>query len=108
MIGKLRPLIFLISFALLIQNTCPFGAAGKSTVAAMFGHCCLYHNLFVSSNGQKNLVSENLSIHIPPYVFAAPKTINTLRLYPVKSVQPALTDQYKDISQDELLRPPGA
>ncbi|MBS1192771.1 MAG: hypothetical protein H6Q97_750, partial [Nitrospirae bacterium] len=31
---KLTLIIALLAFGLLIQNTCPFGAAGKSTVAA--------------------------------------------------------------------------
>jgi hypothetical protein len=108
MIFKPGPLIFILAFALLIQNTCPFGAAGKSSVAAMCGNCCLHHHLIVSSDGQRNLASEDSLSHFPLYVFAVPKTIHTFKLYPVKSVQSALADHYVNISPHELLRPPRA
>ncbi len=75
---KPKSIIFVLAFALLIQNTCPLGAAGKSTVAASCG------------------------------VFAVPKTIHTLEFEPVKSAPLILAESYKDALPDELLRPPQA
>jgi hypothetical protein len=99
-------IIFLLSFALLIQNTCPFGAAGKTAVAsASCGDCPLKH-VVVSQDGQKILVSDSSSIHFPLYVFAVSKTIHTLQLSPVSSARAVLADRYKDALPDELLRPP--
>jgi len=106
MIALLRSIIFLLAIALLIQNTCPFGAAGKSTVAASCEHCPLKHGSSVSVDGQKNLVSGFSSVHFPLYVFAVPKTIHTFQLEPVTSARPVLADSYKDPLPDELLRPP--
>jgi len=105
---KPRSLIFILAFALLIQNTCPFGAAGKSTVASSCEQCPLKHSCIVSPDGQKNLVSDFSSIHFPLYVFAVPKTIHTFQLNPIKSTRPVLADKYKDALPDELLRPPRA
>ena len=36
---KLRSIIFLLAFALLIQNTCPHGFAGKTAVARACTNC---------------------------------------------------------------------
>ncbi len=103
-----RSIIFILAFALLIQNTCPFGAAGKSTVTASCGHCSLQYGHVIASYGQKNFVSAVTPAHFPLYVFSVPNTIQASRLDPVKSVQPAIVDNYKNFSPDELLRPPRA
>jgi len=105
---KPRSIIFILAFALLIQNTCPFGAAGKSTVAASCTNCPMHHSQIVMTDGQKELVSDSSSVHFPLYVFAVPKTIHTFQLDPIKSMRLLLADNYKDISPDELLRPPRA
>jgi len=105
---RFRSIIFILAFALLIQNTCPFGAAGKSTVAASCGHCPFHHGFVVASDGQKNIVSDVSPVHFPLYVFSVPKTIHAFRLDPVESVQPTIIDNYRNISPDELLRPPRA
>src|SRR5512143_3149541 len=67
---KFRPIILLLALALLIQNTCPFGAAGKSTVSYACGHCQMKHAVTASPIGQKQLVSDSASVHFPLYVFA--------------------------------------
>ena len=105
---KLRAIIFLLAFALLIQNTCPFGAAGKSAVTASCRNCPLKHSFILSLDGQKNLVSDSSSIHFPLYVFAVPKTVHTFQLEPLSSVKLRIIDRYNDAMSDELLRPPRA
>jgi hypothetical protein len=105
---KVWPVIFLLAFALLIQNTCPFGAAGKSTVAHECGHCPMKQGSTISPLGEQSLVSDASSVHFPLYVFAVPKTIHTFQLEPITSVRPVLTNGYKDALPYELLRPPRA
>jgi|SRR6266540_2335614 len=105
---KPKSIIFVLAFALLIQNTCPLGAAGKSTVAASCGHCPLKHHFVVSAAGQKNIAADPSAFHFPLYVFAVPKTIHTLEFEPVKSAPLILAESYKDALPDELLRPPQA
>ena len=106
MMFKPGSIVFILVFALFVQNTCPFGAAGKSTVVKSCTNCPMHHSLTVPVNGKKVIVSDSSSIHFPLYVFAVPKTIHTFQLDPIKSRRPVLSDNYKDISPDELLRPP--
>jgi hypothetical protein len=103
---KLRSIIFLLAFALLIQNTCPMGAAGKSAVTASCKNCLLKHILSVPTNGQENLVTDPSSIHFPMYVFAVPKTIHTFQFQPYTSAGAVLAKSYRDALPEELLRPP--
>ncbi len=98
--------MLLLAFALLIQNTCPMGAAGKSTVASSCKHCPLKQRVVVSSDGQKNLVADSSSIHFPVYVFAVPKTIHTFELELTVVTGPRFANGYIDALPSRLLRPP--
>jgi len=108
MMAKLRSIIFLLAIALVIQNTCPFGAAGKTTLASACTHCPSKHSMIVSPNGQSKLVSDSSSIHFPLYIFEVPKTIHTFHLALFNSSPPSLIDMYVDALRDEFLRPPKA
>ena len=103
---KLRSIIFLLAFALLIQNTCPLGVAGKSAVTASCENCPLKHSLSVPTNGQKNIVTDSSSIHFPMYVFAVPKMLHTFQFEPITSTRAVLANSYRDALPEELLRPP--
>lgn len=105
---KLRSIIFLLAFALLIQNTCPHGFAGKTAVARACANCPMKHNLMASQDGQDKIVSDSSSTHFPLFVFAVPKTVHTFQLEPTTSSRPVLADSYQDALPDELLRPPRA
>lgn len=104
----LRPLMVLLAFALLIQNTCPFNSAGKSTVAAPCGHCPLHNKQIVSGDGQERLVSGSSISHFPLYVFSLPKTIHTFRLEPIQNVRPVIAESYRDALPAQHFRPPQA
>ncbi len=108
MAATARSIIFLLAFALLIQNTCPHGFAGKTSVASMCKHCPLKQDKSLASDGQKKIVSASSQVHFPLFVFAIPKTIHTFQLNFVKSARLILADRYKDALPDELLRPPQA
>jgi len=100
-------IIFLLSFALLIQNTCPFGAAGKSAVASSSCRDCpLKHRIVVSQDGQNKLLSAVADAHFPHYIFDVPETITSFQISPITSEGPVLANDYKDALPDELLRPP--
>lgn len=103
---KLRSIIFLLAFALLIQNTCPMGAAGKSAVTALCKNCPLKYSLSVPINGQKNLVTDSSSVHFPMFVFAVPKILHTFQFEPRTSTRAVLAKSYRDALPEELLRPP--
>lgn len=108
MTSRFQPLLVLLAFALLVQNTCPFGAAGKTTVTSSCNHCPSKHSITAVPDAQNNLVSDSSSIHFPLFIFAVPKTIHTFQLDPLKSERPIFADNYKDALPEELLRPPRA
>ncbi len=103
---KLRSIIFLLAFALLIQNTCPMGAAGKSAVTALCKNCPLNHGFIVPTNRQKTLVTDSSSIHFPMYVFAVPKMLHTFQFEPITFAGAVPAKSYRDALPEELLRPP--
>ncbi len=98
----------LLAFALLVQNTCPHGFAGKTTVVKGCGSCKvaqLHHPAPQSSNS----ISVSPSpVHHPLFVFSVPKTIHTFRLDRIAAARPLLADRYTDALPGELLRPPQA
>jgi hypothetical protein len=108
MMLKLRSIIFLLAFALLIQNTCVHGFAGKTSLASACANCSVKHDPITPQDGGKRNISGASPVHFPLYVFEVPKTSHTFRLEPIKSARPVLADSYKDALPDELFRPPQA
>jgi hypothetical protein len=106
--GTLRSIIFLLTLALLVQNTCPHGFAGKTSVARTCANCPMKHHFTAPPEAQGKVLSGASSVHFPLYVLEAPKMIFTFRLYPIKSARPVLANGYTDVLPDELLRPPRA
>ncbi len=105
---KTVSVIFILVFALLIQNTCPHGFAGKSSVAASCKNCPMKKQHDMSPDVQQKIVSSSSQVHFPLFVFSVPKTIHTFQLSPIETARPILIDRYKDALPDELLRPPQA
>jgi hypothetical protein len=99
-------IVFLLSFALLIQNTCPFGAAGKTAVSSLGRDCPLKHRVVVSDCVQKNLAPVFSTDQFPPYVFEAPEAIPAFQTAPCPSWKMVRANGYEDALPDELLRPP--
>ncbi len=100
-------IIFLLSFALFIQNTCPYGMAGKSSVASTAcGDCPFKHSVVLSQDSQNTLVTDSSTVHLPHYIFEASDLVRTVRISPVASDRPLLADDYHDALPDELLQPP--
>lgn|SRR5208283_5059191 len=106
MMAKLRSILFLLVFALVIQNTCPFGAAGKTTLASACTHCPSNQSMVSSPDVQNKLVSDSSTIHFPLYIFAIPKNIHTFHLELVKFSLLSLVEMYVDALPDGFLRPP--
>jgi hypothetical protein len=108
MTAKVQSIVFLLAFALVIQNTCPFGAAGKTTLVSACAHCPSKQSMVASSDGQNKLVSDSSSTHFPLYIFAVSKTVHTFSLELINSSPSSLVERYVDALPEELLRPPRA
>jgi hypothetical protein len=105
---KLYTVIALLIFALLIQNTCPHGFAGRSMVLASCSHCP--HKQMLKSQaeiGQLSVISTPL-VHMPLFVLEMQNPHPAFRLMSVASLQPVMPNGYKNTLPDELLRPPHA
>jgi hypothetical protein len=100
-------LFFLIS-TLLVQNTCPKGFAGKSTVTASCSHCPLKQTCKPVTEGNTFSSISYASAHLPMYVLDLPSTQPIFRLAAIASSQPVTPTTYKNTAPDELLRPPRA
>jgi hypothetical protein len=101
-------IIALLVFALLIQNTCPYGMAGKSTVAASCSHCPQKQILKApSSIGQLSILSGHSS-PFPLFVLAMPHVHPSFRLTLISTPQLFIPNTYKNALPDGLLRPPSA
>jgi len=105
--SKPKIIILLLAFALLVQNTCPMGAAGKTTVGSNCGKCAMKQSSILSPDGLKRLVTDS-TVHFPLYVFSLPKNIHTFHFALVTFARPLFADSYEDALPNELLRPPRA
>jgi hypothetical protein len=105
---KTGSIIFVLAFALLIQNTCPFGAAGKTAVASSCPDCPFKQCLVVAQPGQACFAAGFPVAHFPLYVFAVPKTVHAFRLAPVETRGAVLAERHTDPLPAALLRPPHA
>jgi len=98
----------LLVIALLIQNTCPKGFAGKSTVTASCSHCPLKQAHKPVAESGKPGITSHAPVHLPMYVLDLPDTQPAFRLMAAASPQPAIPNTYKNTAPDELLQPPRA
>jgi hypothetical protein len=103
------PIILLLVFALLIQNTCPHGFAGKSTLARKCGHCPSKQVTVASPHGQKVISADHHNpANFPMYVLAMPTTAPSTEPVRFRSVWSHRVDDYKDALPDGFWKPPRA
>ncbi len=100
----LLPLIF----ALLIQNTCPHGFAGKSTVARTCSHCPHKKEQKAASGGIAFGSITKTPAHLPMFVLDVLNTQPTFRLAAMAIQQQVIPNSYTNTAPDELLQPPRA
>jgi len=100
-------IILILAFALSIQNTCPHGFAGKTSLGSSLTHhasaCC---RLAAPDNHKIISKSHEVSGHFPLFLFSMPDTIHASRLCPTTTAEPFLAGSYKDPLPAEHLRPP--
>ena len=105
---RVSMILFLLIVALLVQNTCPQGFAGKSTVAASCSHCPQKHTHRLATEGNTLSSISPAPAHLPMYVLDVPSTRPIFRLVAAASPQPVIPNTYKNTAPDELLHPPRA
>jgi hypothetical protein len=107
--GSFKLIILLLAFGLLVQNTCPHGFAGKSSVAASTcSHCKYKQGHQPAPDSGKASISSHSTTHPPMFVLDTPNTQPTFRLAAIAIPQPIIPNTYKNTAPDELLQPPRA
>ena len=105
------PIIVLLVFALLLQNTCLHGYAGKTSFTSSTDRCTQCPSKtgkVTSSDVAKVLSSDSITIYFPMYIFTLPVMSYNVQLQRHRNPEPALVNSYKDAMPDELLKPPRA
>ncbi len=103
---RINIILLLLIFALLIQNTCPHGFAGKSTVALTCSHCPQKHAHKPPSEGTAFSSITKTPAHLPIFVLDMPNTQPTFRLAAIAIPQQIIPNTYTNATPDELLQPP--
>lgn len=102
------PILLLLITALFIQNTCPRGFSGKSTVVATCSHCPQKQMHRTITDGDNFSVISQPETRLPMYVLDLPGIQPAFRLASLASPRPVIPNTYKDTDPDELLQPPSA
>ena len=105
---RISLLVFLLAIALLIQNTCPHGYAGKSTVASACSHCPQKQVHKKVPEGTALSGVSQAPAHLPLFVLDIRTTRPVFRLAAVAIPQPVIRNPCKNTASDELLQPPRA
>ena len=99
-------LIVVLSLSLAVQNTCPFGKAGKTSVGPACGHCPLHQvHRSASFDGRPDLLPHS-PVPFPAFILALeqherPAVPAPLSPSPLRPELP-----YTDAVTDEPLHPP--
>jgi hypothetical protein len=101
------PIMMLLVLALLVQNTCPHGFAGKSALAKSCGHCP-HHKDQSPQHGLKSMASHPHIDQAPAFVFSVPAVTRVVAGLPIETTVPLLDDDLKDALPADILKPPRA
>jgi hypothetical protein len=105
---RLRPIILLLALALFIQNTCPHGFAGKTTLARTCDRCTLKQQHAPLPDQQNRIAASQTPVHYPLFLFSVPPSVHVLQPGSAIAHEPVVADRYTDATPAEFLRPPRA
>ncbi len=103
---------FALALSLLVQNTCPHGYAGKTSVVRTCGHCPHQRDREARKTVMQTVkmepaVQKQVS-HPPLFILAFQEKMHTFQPVPVETAPAFLAHRYQDAGPYELLRPPHA
>ena len=99
---------FVLVLSLLVQNTCPHGYAGKTSVVRTCGLCSHKPDQTAMQTVKMEPTFQKLPSHPPLFVLAFQEKMHTFQPAPVETARAFLADRYQDAAPFELLRPPHA
>lgn len=102
------PITIFLILALMVQNTCPHGFAGKTTLAKTCGSCSNQTHNAPAQDGLKSVSDHPSPDHPPMYIFALPLIIRLMQSQAIETKLTLLEDSYQDVLPDEIRKPPRA
>jgi len=101
----IRLLLFLISFSLILQNTCPCGFAAKTAFASPQMHACPSHHS--PCKGQRAVDSDANKIIYPAFVMSVPFAQPAIERFTMSTVYVLFSsDVYTNPFKKSLIKPP--
>ncbi len=97
-----------LSLSLMVQNTCPHGYAGKTSVVRTCGRCPHKPDQVSMKTVKMEQTVKKQSSHPPLFVLAFQDAMISLQPAPHKTASTFLQSRYQDAEPYELLRPPHA
>ncbi|MDH4163918.1 MAG: hypothetical protein OEW15_14700 [Nitrospirota bacterium] len=107
-----RVLLFIaccLALSLMLQNTCPFGAAGKSSVVSKCEGCPLRrlcHRPVPTAPGP--MLSGSTTHRFPQFLFTAARLCPGIQVSAVKALASFLAVHFAEAHPAEILKPPSA
>jgi hypothetical protein len=103
----LRMFLLLLSFSLIVQNTCPYGFAAKTAFAAQHTHQCPFHRY--PHKGQGAVDDNSNKVIYPAFAMVAPFVQPSIHYFP-ESTDYFLfsSDRYSNPFKKPLIKPPVA
>jgi hypothetical protein len=101
----MKMFLFLLSFSLILQNTCPYGFAAKTAFAAPHTHACPFHHC---PPKKQNAVDDNANKAMyPTFVMAVPFVQPSIQRFPISTGYVLFSsDRYTNPFKEPLIKPP--
>ncbi len=99
---------FVLALSLLVQNTCPHGFAGKTSVARACGHCPHKLDATPQKTAKMEPAVKKQAAHLPLFALAVQERTAALKPAPLETAPVSLSQPYRNAEPYELLRPPHA
>jgi len=94
--------------ALLLQNSCPFGAAGKSSIMTKCAHCPFVRHAAGASPGLAAWTTDKSPRHFPLFLFTTVKPGHSFKVDALMEEAPRPAIHYAGAFPYKLLKPPNA
>jgi hypothetical protein len=101
----MRMLLLLLSFSLILQNTCPYGFAAKTAFVAPHTHACPFHHY--PPKGQRAVDDNSSKVIYPAFVMTVPLVQPSIQPIPISTSYILFpSDKYINPFKEPLIKPP--
>jgi hypothetical protein len=98
-------IVYSLVLSLVIQNTCPFGAAGKTGIVRAYGHCGMKH-CPLSPGGKKEPLDDAKPDRFPLFAFTIADAKPAFQLELCDCSETTYQVGFHELFPVEILKPP--